>query len=77
MIDLLISDDGDGISEKDLEKIFKPFYSTWEKDLQGDRHGMGIGLWLAWHQLDQMEGQIVVDSVLGQGTTFTISLKQS
>jgi C4-dicarboxylate-specific signal transduction histidine kinase len=76
-VDLLVSDDGEGIAEEDLKKIFTPFYTTLRKDMNGDRYGVGLDLWLAWNQLDRMGGRIVVDGSLGQVTTFTISLTQS
>lgn len=66
-IEVRITDDGPGISKEDLEKIFHPFYST-------KKEGMGLGLncckWIA----NQHNGKITADSVLGQGTRFSVRL---
>lgn len=78
MVDLYISDDGDGMSEAELSKIFTPFYNTEPKrNLKGKKTGLGLGLWIVYRQINQMGGTISVESVLGSGTTFTISLRIS
>jgi signal transduction histidine kinase len=66
-IEITISDTGEGIGEKDIDKIFDPFYTT--KD-----SGNGLGLAITHGIIDQHSGTIDVDSKVGRGTTFTITL---
>jgi signal transduction histidine kinase len=62
-----ISDNGEGIPEKNLGKIFDYYFSTKEK-------GMGLGLPLAHKIIQDHGGTIDVESVAGQGTIFRITL---
>jgi len=70
LIDLRISDDGKGISKKDLEKIFDPFFTT--------KRGMGmtgLGLHIVFNIITQkMKGTIRCESTEGRGTTFILQL---
>jgi signal transduction histidine kinase len=62
-----ISDDGCGIPEDVLGKIFYPFFTTKER-------GSGIGLAIAQKIIDSHRGSIDVESEVGRGTTFTVKL---
>ena len=64
-----IADTGCGIPPADIERIFDPFFTTRE----GGR-GTGLGLAIAYGIVTQHRGHIDVESVVGQGTTFTIRL---
>ena len=64
---LTIEDDGEGISEVDLGRVFEFYYTT--KD-----EGTGLGLSIAQRIIVQHGGRIDVESAPGVGTTFTISL---
>ena len=66
-LEIKISDNGQGIMEKDLGKIFEPFYTTREK-------GTGLGLAIVNRIVEGHAGKIKVDSRSGEGTTFTIWL---
>jgi two-component system, NtrC family, sensor kinase len=66
---LIISDDGCGISEKDLKRVFEPFFST-----KTGKGGTGLGLSITYGLVEQLGGAIDVKSELGRGTTFTIML---
>lgn len=67
---LRFSDDGVGISEKNLQKIFDPFFTT--KLGQG---GSGLGLSIAYNIVTGMlGGKIEVHSALGKGSEFVIDL---
>ncbi len=66
---LTITDDGCGIPEKDLKRVFEPFYST--KTGQG---GTGLGLSITYGLSEQIGGTIEVNSELNRGTTFTVTL---
>ncbi len=64
-----ISDNGRGIPENRLPYIFDRGYKT----RQGSK-GHGIGLYLVKETLESMGGSIKADSIVGEGTTFTINL---
>jgi two-component system NtrC family sensor kinase len=64
---ITLADTGHGISEEVRERIFDPFYTTKE-------HGTGLGLSISYGIIEQHGGSISVDSVMGKGSTFTISL---
>jgi signal transduction histidine kinase len=64
-----ISDNGCGISEGDMGKIFEPFFST--KTRQG---GTGLGLSITYGLAMELGGKINVTSKLGEGTSFFITL---
>jgi PAS domain S-box-containing protein len=66
-VKILIRDSGTGIRPEDLPRIFDPYFST-------RRHGRGLGLASAYSVVRKHEGQIQVESQLGQGTTFRIYL---
>ena len=68
-VKLEIEDNGVGIHESMLDKIFEPFFST--KDTG---KGVGLGLTLCYEFLNRMEGSIEVESVLGKGSLFRITL---
>jgi len=68
-----IEDHGLGIAAEDLEHLFEPFYRSTSGDVQ-KRGGVGLGLALVKHIIDAHQGNIHVRSVLGEGSTFTLSL---
>jgi len=66
-VKLIISDTGSGMSDEVKKHLFEPFFTT--KD-QGK--GTGLGLATCYGIVKQCGGHIVVDSTIGQGTTFQI-----
>lgn len=64
---LRIEDSGSGISQDDLRKVFHPYFTT--KD-----GGTGLGLSIAHRIVVEHGGRIEVDSVVGEGTTFTVTI---
>jgi len=66
---LKIEDNGRGIADEHLEKIFEMFFRT-----DNDNAGSGLGLYIVKETLDKLGGQITVSSTLGKGTTFTIKI---
>ena len=64
-----ISDNGEGISKEDLDKIFSLFFQTNHK-----KGGFGIGLSLSYNLIKMHGGDIVVESEKNNGTRFTITL---
>ncbi|MBF0553302.1 MAG: response regulator [Nitrospirae bacterium] len=69
VIKIDISDTGKGIPQGDMTKIFNSFYTT-----KPDGQGTGLGLSISQNIVRQHKGEILVQSVMGQGTTFTIKL---
>lgn len=67
-ITLMVSDTGIGISKKDLERIFEPFYT---KKVMG-RSGTGLGTAVVWSTVKDHKGYIDVQSTEGKGSTFTL-----
>ena len=71
MIVISITDQGRGINPDDLEKIFDPYFSTKPK---GGNRGTGLGLSIAWAIVKNHQGNIQIQSTLGQGTCVDIIL---
>lgn len=71
---LAVSDTGIGIAPEDQEKVFDRFYRV-DKARSREMGGNGLGLAIAQEIVELHQGTIAIDSVLGQGTTFTITLK--
>lgn len=67
-----LSDTGTGISKENLEKIFKPFFST-----KGYGKGTGLGLSFAERVIKEHKGKIEVTSTQSKGTTFKIFLPKN
>ncbi len=68
-----IKDDGPGIEEKHLNRIFERFYRI-EKSRSKDKGGTGLGLSIVKHILEAHESKITVTSTVGEGTVFSFRL---
>jgi two-component system OmpR family sensor kinase len=68
-----IEDNGLGIAEEHLDKIFEKFYRA-DSSLTYNVQGTGIGLAIVKELVDLHGGSINVESVLGEGSTFTLTL---
>jgi signal transduction histidine kinase len=73
MVELKISDTGVGIPPERLRLIFEPFYTTKEPDANG-HGGTGLGLSVCRQIIEQHQGRIRVESLVGKGATFTLKL---
>jgi signal transduction histidine kinase len=70
MVDVLITDTGEGIPAELTSRVFDPFFST--KD-----DGTGLGLSLVHKIIENHKGRIRVSSTVGAGTTFIVSLPKA
>ena len=68
-----VQDTGIGIPAEDLPKIFERFYRT-EKSRSKETGGTGLGLAIVKHVASYHNGDVVVESALGEGSTFTLRL---
>ncbi|MEJ2038465.1 MAG: ATP-binding protein [Desulfosarcinaceae bacterium] len=68
-ITVSVQDNGCGISEENKKQIFEPFFSTKAKT-----GGTGLGLSITYGMVNELEGEISVQSEPGMGTTFFITL---
>ena len=75
-ISLAVSDTGIGIPEDALPRIFTEFYRAKNAKAM-EVEGTGLGLVIAKDVIEQHDGQISVESVVGRGTTFRVSLPRS
>lgn len=66
-IKITVKDNGEGIKQDDMEKIFEPLFTTKVK-------GIGLGLAVSKKIIDANHGRIEVESLPGQGSTFTLFL---
>lgn len=66
---LLIRDNGCGISEAHLNKVFEPFYTT-----KQEGEGSGLGLSITYGLVKKLHGTISVESKVGEGTVFVVTL---
>ena len=70
----IFRDTGIGISESSLQRIFDPFEREKNTTFSGI-HGTGLGLTIARNIAEMMQGSIDVESALGVGSTFTVTLR--
>ena len=66
-----VSDTGKGMSKEVVSHIFEPFYQD-ENDIQNI--GTGVGLALVKQIMNAVDGEITVESIVGKGTTFHVSM---
>jgi two-component system, OmpR family, phosphate regulon sensor histidine kinase PhoR len=72
-VEICIGDTGIGIPAEDLSRIFERFYRV-DKARSRQVGGTGLGLSIVRHAIEQMQGAVKVESQLGKGSRFTITL---
>ncbi|MEN6337146.1 MAG: HAMP domain-containing sensor histidine kinase [Phycisphaerales bacterium] len=72
-VSFVVSDNGVGVPRRALKKIFRRFYQV-DRSLSRRAEGCGLGLSIAKFIVDAHHGRITVESKLGQGSTFTVTL---
>ena len=65
---MTITDNGNGISEEDISKLFEPYFTSKPK-------GMGLGLASTLNIIQSHKGIVDVTSTLNEGTTFSITFE--
>jgi len=75
IVTIVVEDSGAGIAEADKERIFQKFQQA-EVTSGIPKTGFGIGLYLVKHFIEQHRGMVKCDSVVGEGTKFTITLQK-
>jgi signal transduction histidine kinase len=69
-VEIVFRDTGTGISKKDMDKVFYPFFTTKER-------GTGLGLSIAQRIIEEHGGKITVESRgMGAGATFTVVIPE-
>ena len=69
IINIIISDNGKGIPQQDLNKLFEPFFTS-------KKGGTGLGLTATYNIITKHDGTIKVNSEIGKGTSFYITLAE-
>ena len=72
-VTLQVVDQGIGISEKEISKIFQRFYRS-RDDVVSETSGSGLGLPLVKHIVEAHGGRVEVESEVGMGSTFSVIL---
>ena len=72
-IAITVADDGDGIEAKHLPRLFERFYRV-DTGRSRNLGGAGLGLSIVKHLVESMDGSIAVESELGKGTRFVVTL---
>ncbi|MDP9202410.1 MAG: ATP-binding protein [Gemmatimonadota bacterium] len=75
-IEIRVGDTGAGISPEKIDRIFDPFVQV-ERRLNQPVQGVGLGLAISQDLAQAMNGEITVESVPGEGSTFTLSLPRA
>jgi len=75
-IEIKVADTGPGIPPEKLDRIFDPFVQA-ERRLNQPVQGVGLGLAISQDLAEAMAGKITVESEVGEGSTFTLSLPRA
>jgi len=73
---LVVSDTGPGIPPEHMPRVFERFYRV-DAGRSRELGGTGLGLSIVKHMVEAMRGRVSVESEVGRGSTFTVSLLRS
>jgi two-component system sensor histidine kinase SenX3 len=76
IVEISVTDQGQGIANSDLERIFERFYRS-DPARSRETGGTGLGLAIVKHVVNNHQGDVRVWSQLGKGSTFTIRLREA
>jgi two-component system sensor histidine kinase SenX3 len=72
-VEIMVADQGVGIPQRDLHRVFERFYRV-DRARSRETGGTGLGLSIVRHVASNHRGEVLVSSVEGEGSTFTIRL---
>jgi signal transduction histidine kinase len=75
-VEISVSDTGIGVPPEQIEKIFEPFVQA-KRAVRSTDGGVGLGLAISRRLARAMNGDLTVRSVVGEGSTFTLSLPKA
>ena len=75
-VGLVVTDFGVGIPTRDLDRVFERFYRV-DRARSRDTGGTGLGLAIVRHVANNHEGEVTVQSVEGEGSTFILSIPEA
>jgi len=70
-VQISVVDTGIGIKEEAIHKLFQPFNQA-DSSISGNYGGTGLGLWISKSIIELMKGKILIKSIEGVGSTFTV-----
>jgi two-component system phosphate regulon sensor histidine kinase PhoR len=73
---LVVSDTGPGIAPEHLSRVFERFYRI-DAGRSRELGGTGLGLSIVKHMVEAMRGKVFVESAVGMGSTFSVSLHRA
>ena len=76
-LDIRVEDEGIGISEEDLKRLFEPFFQAVSREsgnIMASSMGTGLGLAITRQLCEMMGGSVRGESELGKGSTFTVTI---
>jgi signal transduction histidine kinase len=76
-VHLAVRDTGPGIPSDRLESVFEPFVQLEGGSVPEGKHGVGLGLAISREFARSMQGELTVQSALGEGSTFTLRLPRA
>jgi two-component system sensor histidine kinase SenX3 len=76
VVEVSVTDQGQGIAQSDLERVFERFYRS-DPARSRDTGGTGLGLAIVKHVVNNHQGEVRVWSQVGKGSTFTIRLREA
>ena len=71
---ITVRDEGDGIAQEELDRVFEPFYTSHRTAVPEERMGMGLGLPIVREIMALHNGSVAITSTVNQGTSVSLTL---